>query len=127
MEIAERIEKQKTLLSWLEYQVHTTREAIRRLEKEQAEEERRREVAHREMRWKIQPARAVEGQPMLHRGNCGQYDRGGGLLDRQEVVTFFEQFPGAEMCDICAPWGSLGIDKPPTRAAGAGAGEVAFP
>ncbi|MFB7373991.1 DUF6233 domain-containing protein [Streptomyces sp. NPDC056222] len=118
MSIPERLEKQRVLLSWLEYQVHTTRETIRRLEKEQVEEERRREVAHREMRWKLQPARAVEGRPMLHRGNCGQYNRGGGLLDRDEVKVAVQQFPGLEWCDICKPWGSLDIDRPPAVTAG---------
>ncbi|MFJ5142998.1 DUF6233 domain-containing protein [Streptomyces sp. NPDC088707] len=126
MEIAERLEKQRVLLSWLEFQVQTTRETIRRLEHEKAEEARRQEVARREMRWKVQPTRTPEGQPMLHRGNCGLYERGGGLLDRQEVVTFFEQFPGAEMCDVCAPWGSLGIDKPAARGGQAATG-IEFP
>ncbi|GAA2770501.1 DUF6233 domain-containing protein [Streptomyces showdoensis] len=128
MDIAERLEKNRAVLSWLEYQVQTTRETIRRLEREQAEEKRRQEVARRELRWKVEPSRAEHGQPTLHRGNCGQYERGGGLLDRDEVMVFAQQFPAAVLCSICAPWGSLGVDKPPTQAGqAAGAEGVEFP
>ena len=33
-------------------------------------------------------------------------------LGRDEVVAAFEDTPDLEMCDICRPWGSLGVDKP---------------
>jgi hypothetical protein len=113
VEIADRIQKNRILLEWLEYQVAQTRATIERLEREEAERKRRLDQAVRETRWKVQPARAVQGHPVLHRGDCGQYERGGGLLDRQEVETLLGEFPGTPMCDICRPWGSLGIDKPP--------------
>ncbi|MFB7937874.1 DUF6233 domain-containing protein [Streptomyces sp. NPDC056049] len=125
--IAERLEKQRTLLEWLRYQVTLTERTIRDLEREEAEEKRRRDQARRETRWKLQPARAVQGHPMLHRGNCGQYPRDGGLLDRDEVTIAVEEFPGLEMCGICAPWGSLGIDKPAGPPADTGKHEVEFP
>ncbi|MFD7980253.1 DUF6233 domain-containing protein [Streptomyces sp. NPDC059071] len=127
MEIAERLEKQRTLLSWLEYQAAQTRETIRRLEREEAEERRRREQARREVRWKVEPSRAEHGQPTLHRGHCGQYERGGGLLDRDEVIVFCEQFPDARLCDICKPWGSLGIDKPRAQDARPAGAAMEFP
>ncbi|MBT2439781.1 hypothetical protein J7E93_06525 [Streptomyces sp. ISL-36] len=122
LSISERLEKQRAVLQWLEYQTAQTAKTIRELEAQEREEQRRREVARRELGWKIQPSRAEEGQPMLHRGNCGQYQEQFGLLRRDEVVIAFQEFPAMEMCDICAPWGSLGIDKPaPRRLPGGGA------
>ncbi|MGW5003287.1 DUF6233 domain-containing protein [Streptomyces hydrogenans] len=126
LSIAERLDKQRTLLEWLRYQVTVAERTIRDLEREEAEERRRREQARREMTWKLQPARAVQGHPMLHRGNCAQYTRELGLISRQEVVIAFQEFPDLEMCAICSPWGSLGIDKPDSRPAADG-GEVEFP
>ncbi|MFE7412921.1 DUF6233 domain-containing protein [Streptomyces laurentii] len=116
MDTADRIEKHRAVLSWLEYQVAQTRATIERLEHEQAEQARRHAQAVRETRWKVEPSRAERGRPTLHRGDCGQYERGGGLLDRQDVQTLLGEFPGTRMCDICRPWGSLGIDKPPAQA-----------
>ncbi|MGW7368006.1 DUF6233 domain-containing protein [Streptomyces sp. NPDC054841] len=49
---------------------------------------------------------------MLHRGNCGLYKVQLGYLDKEHVMIALQEFPGLEMCEICAPWGSLGIDKP---------------
>ncbi|MEU9859135.1 DUF6233 domain-containing protein [Streptomyces sp. NPDC047974] len=126
LSIAERIEKHRTLLVWLRHQVAVEERTIRDLEREEAEDQRRREQAHRETTWKLQPARAVQGHPMLHRGNCGQYTREFGLLSRDEVVIAFQEFPDLEMCAICAPWGSLGLDRPTPRPAGSGT-EVEFP
>ncbi|MFE9743029.1 hypothetical protein [Streptomyces sp. NPDC006477] len=37
------------------------------------------------------------------------------LLIKEEMRMAFEEFPRLEMCELCAPWGSLGPDKPPTR------------
>jgi DNA-binding transcriptional MocR family regulator len=118
---SERLEKQRTLRDWLAYQLAQAERAIRALEAEEAEEKRRREVARREMSWKVVPSRAVEGYPSLHRGNCPNAKNMPSLLSRDEVKTAFEQFPELEMCDLCAPWGSLGIDKPTPRRPGGGA------
>ncbi|MFF7780432.1 DUF6233 domain-containing protein [Streptomyces tanashiensis] len=115
MSITERLDKQRTLLEWLRYQVTSTERTIRNLEHQEAEEQRRREVARRELSWKVLPARAVQGHPVLHRGNCPDAKNVAGLLSRDEVRIAFEEFPELEMHDTCAPWGSLGIDKPPTR------------
>ncbi|MFG3041809.1 hypothetical protein ACGFYZ_33395 [Streptomyces sp. NPDC048330] len=41
------------------------------------------------------------------------------LLNKEEVCLAFEQFPGLEMHDRCAPWSILGIDEPRPGPAGA--------
>lgn len=118
LSISERLDKQRTLADWLRWQLDQTTRTIRDLEAEEREEARRKDVARREQAWKVQPSRAVEGEPMLHRGGCGLYDRGGGVLSADEVLIALREFPGIEMCDICNPWGSLaqfGIEKPPPR------------
>ncbi|MET9436931.1 DUF6233 domain-containing protein [Streptomyces sp. NPDC006551] len=115
MSIPERLEKQRAVLQWLEYQAAQTKRTIRELEAQEREEKRRREVARAEMMWKVLPSRAAEGQPMLHRGGCHVDPRQTGLLSRDEVVVAFQEFPALELCEICAPWGSLGIDKPAPR------------
>ncbi|MFI9297555.1 DUF6233 domain-containing protein [Streptomyces gardneri] len=127
MEIAERLEKQKVLLAWLRYQVTQTERTVRDLERQEAEEKRRREVARLEMGWVIQASRAIEGHPMLHRGNCSLGARHGvsELLDMEGVLGAVEEYPDLEMCDVCAPWGSLGITKPTDRPARPA--EVEFP
>ncbi|MFE5301851.1 hypothetical protein [Streptomyces sp. NPDC056632] len=55
---------------------------------------------------------------MLHRGNCPDAKSVAGLLSVDEVRIAFEEFPEMEMHEMCAPWGSLGIDKPPARKGG---------
>ncbi|MFF9425587.1 DUF6233 domain-containing protein [Streptomyces sp. NPDC014746] len=115
------------MLKWLRWQGSVTEREIRDLEHQDAEEQRRREVAHRELRWTLSEARAVEGHPVLHRGNCSLAAQYGGaqLLDRDGVVAAAEMHPDLEMCGVCAPWGSLGIDKPAGPPARPGA--VEFP
>ncbi|MFB7356043.1 hypothetical protein [Streptomyces gardneri] len=41
------------------------------------------------------------------------------------VLGAAEEYPVLEMCDVCAPWGSLGIAKPTDRPARPA--EVEFP
>ena len=77
---SERLERQRVLREWLRYQLNLTDRAIRELEEQQAEEKRRREAARREASWTIQPARAVEGHPVLHRGACEIYRAGYAVL-----------------------------------------------
>ena len=53
---------------------------------------------------------------MLHRDNCGLAGHGvGDLLDAEGVRAAVEEYPDLETCQVCRPWGSLGIDQPPTR------------
>lgn len=118
LSISQRLEKQRTLRDWLSYQLQIADRTIRELEQQEREDRRRREVARRELSWKLQPARAVEGHPVLHRGSCSLFKGEVGLLNMEEVKIAFEEFPELELCDICAPWGSLGIDKPPPRQPG---------
>ena len=112
MPIAERLAKQRILRDWLAWQLAVTDRTIRDLQAQEAEERRRREQARREQSWKLQPARAVEGHPVLHRGACEVYPADYGFVNRDEVIIAVREFPELEMCDICRPWGLLGIDKP---------------
>ncbi|MFD3729258.1 hypothetical protein [Streptomyces sp. NPDC058671] len=70
------------------------------------------------MSWKVLPSRAVEGHPVLHRGNRTIAKNMPSLLSKAGVWTAFEEFPELGMCDRCTPWGSLGIDTPPVRPSG---------
>ncbi|MFJ5076616.1 hypothetical protein ACIP8Z_18690 [Streptomyces sp. NPDC088553] len=119
MPIARRLEKKRTLLEWLRYQAAVTEREIRELESQDAEEKRRREVARRERAWVVSAPRSTEGHPVLHRRNCGLRARcgAGELLDLDGVMGAVEEHPDLRMCDVCAPWGSLGIDKPTDRPA----------
>ncbi|MGW6414878.1 DUF6233 domain-containing protein [Streptomyces sp. NPDC055055] len=115
MPIADRLAKQETLREWLRWQLDQTERTIRELKTQHAEEQRRQDVARRELSWKVLPSRAVEGHPTLHRGNCPDTTRMPSLLSKEEVRLAFEEFPELEMHETCAPWGTLGIDKPPAR------------
>lgn len=123
MPIAKRLEKKRTLLEWLRYQAAVTEREIHELEWQDAEEKRRREIARRERAWVVSAPRSTEGHPVLHRGSCGLRARygAGELLDLDGVMGAVEEYPDLEMCEVCAPWGSLGIDKSvgrPARRAG---------
>ncbi|MFB7645727.1 DUF6233 domain-containing protein [Streptomyces sp. NPDC056084] len=112
----------RAVRDWLRWQLGREERTIGALERQEAEEQRRREVARRESRWVMQAPRAAEGHPILHRGGCS-LGRGGGtgnLLERADVVSAAERHPDLEMCDVCAPWGSLGIAKPGPRQTGTG-------
>ncbi|MET7760143.1 hypothetical protein ABZT27_36460 [Streptomyces sp. NPDC005389] len=123
MAIADRLAKKRTLLEWLRYQTAVTEREIRALEHEAEEDARRRDVARREQAWVVSAPRTPEGHPVLHRGNCAlRATYGAGeLLDITSVMGAVEEYPGLEMCDMCAPWGSLGLGRPrgtPERPAG---------
>ncbi|MFE5709643.1 DUF6233 domain-containing protein [Streptomyces sp. NPDC056501] len=116
-EIAERLEKHRAVRDRLRWKLSETEQTIQELARQEAEDRRRREVARREMGWVLQESRAPEGHPILHRGGCTLRARHGvsPLLDRDGVLAAAEEYPNLEMCDICAPWGSLGITKPAAR------------
>ncbi|MFG3282040.1 DUF6233 domain-containing protein [Streptomyces sp. NPDC048111] len=111
----------RAVRDWLEWQLRQEEQTIHALERREAEEQRRREVARRERRWVLQAARAAEGHPILHRGGCALGARGGTgeLLERDDVVVMAERHPDLEMCAVCAPWGSLGLSRPGPRASAA--------
>ncbi|MCX4987024.1 hypothetical protein [Streptomyces sp. NBC_00572] len=119
MPIAVRLEKKRVLLEWLRYQAAVTEREIRDLDAQDAEEKRRREVARCELAWVVSVPRTLDGHPVLHRGNGGLRARygAGELVDLDGVMGAFEEYPDLEMCDVCAPWGSLGLDKPADRPA----------
>ena len=127
MEIAERLEKNRAVRDWLRWRLAEIEQTIRELEHQEAEDRRRREVARREQAWAISAPRTPNGHPMLHRGNCALRAKygAGELLDLDGVRGAAEEYPDLEMCDVCAPWGSLGIDKPSGRTARPA--EVEFP
>ncbi|MFD9211664.1 DUF6233 domain-containing protein [Streptomyces sp. NPDC059544] len=110
---SERIRLNEGLRDWLAYQLRQTERTLDELKREEEEDRRRREVARIEMSWKLQPARVEGAQPMLHRGNCGLYRTQLGYLDKEHVVIAQEEFPELVMCEVCAPWGSLGVPRPP--------------
>ncbi|MFD9247910.1 hypothetical protein ACFV0D_39530 [Streptomyces sp. NPDC059556] len=114
MPIADRLAKKRVLLEWLRYQAAVAEREIRDLVALDTEERRRREVARRERGWVVSAPRTLEGHPVLHRGACGlrAYYGVGELLDLDGVLGAVEEYPGLEMCEVCPPWGSLGIDKP---------------
>lgn len=117
---SDRIRMNRAVRDWLIFQLRQTERTIHELEREEEEDRRRREVARIETSWKLQPGRADRADPMLHRGNCHLFRTQLGYLDLAHVKVALEEFPGLEMCDQCAPWGSLGIPKPPPRGPGTG-------
>ncbi|MBT2511321.1 hypothetical protein J7I98_37000 [Streptomyces sp. ISL-98] len=83
------------------YQLNRTRQTIRELEQQEAQERRRREAAHAQSSWKIQPKRA--GRPaLLHRGSCSSYQGFGGFLGEMEARIALAE-PDIGPCPICAP------------------------
>ncbi|MFJ5829509.1 hypothetical protein [Streptomyces sp. NPDC093089] len=95
-----RRKQQETLRDWLRWLLDQTERTIRELKVQQAWEQRRQEVARREISWKPLPSRAVESHPALHRGNCPDGKNMTSLLT-EEVRIAFEQFPGLEMHERC--------------------------
>jgi hypothetical protein len=125
LEIAGRLEQHRTVATWLRWALAQEERTIRELEQRAEDERRRRETARRERSWTVTASRAAEGHPVLHRGNCGLARPGfGDLLDAEGVRAAVEEYPDLEMCQICRPWHSLGIDQPPTST---GPDEIDFP
>ncbi|NBE51989.1 DUF6233 domain-containing protein [Streptomyces boluensis] len=106
----ERVAHLRTVEAWLEHQLNLTRTNRLNLEAQIDHDRKRRQRAHAELRWKIQPARAAEGQAMLHRGGCHLWRQEFGYLDRAEVeVALSDEHLGEiEFCDVCNPLAALG-------------------
>jgi nitrile hydratase len=116
MPLAERLEKHRTLLAWLDYQAGLERRTVRDLEQQLAEETRRREKARQGQSFKIQPQRAGT-VALLHRGDCGLFKGGLGLITAQEAIVALQdpEVP-VEPCEICNPVAALhGVPAPPVE------------
>ncbi|MEU6768494.1 DUF6233 domain-containing protein [Streptomyces sp. NPDC046853] len=107
----ERLAKNQAVLEWMEWQVSQQRAKVRTLQAEVEQEARRRERARIEMSWKIQPKRAEDGHPILHRGGCNLYKTQMGYLDRTEaIIALTDDALKTECCEICCP--ETGLDLP---------------
>ncbi|MWA08707.1 DUF6233 domain-containing protein [Streptomyces sp. BA2] len=109
--LSERLEKHRTLVAWLEWQLNQERLKVRELEVQVEQDRKRRERARIEMSWKIQPKRAEDGHPILHRGGCTLYKTQMGYLDRTEaIIALTDDELKTECCEICKP--ETGLDLP---------------
>ncbi|MGW7087486.1 DUF6233 domain-containing protein [Streptomyces sp. NPDC054871] len=107
----ERLAKNRAVLEWMEWQVSQQRAKVRTLEAEIERDRKQRERARIEMSWKIQPKRAEDGHPILHRGGCALYKNEMGYLDRTEaIIALTDDELKIECCEICRP--ETGLDLP---------------
>lgn len=102
----ERLAKHRTLEAWLTYQLQQTRQAIRKLEAEVVEGERRRAVAHRESRFTVEYTWSDEEPNVMHRGACEKNPTGGDLLDPREAALMMRDRP-LTACTACNPISAL--------------------
>lgn len=111
LSLEERLAKNAAVLEWMEWQVSQQRAKVRTLEAEVEQEKRRRERARIEMSWKLQPPRAEDARPILHRGGCGLYRNQLGYIDRTEaIIALTDDELKVECCEICKP--ETGLDLP---------------
>ncbi|MFF1574847.1 DUF6233 domain-containing protein, partial [Leifsonia sp. NPDC058292] len=82
---SERLAKLAALEEWLAWQLGDTRRKIRETEQAVEEERRRRERAHAELNFKIEPQRAGRGAK-LHRGGCHLYRHEMGYITRDDAL-----------------------------------------
>ncbi|MFG3042245.1 hypothetical protein ACGFYZ_35650 [Streptomyces sp. NPDC048330] len=61
MPIGDRLAKQETLREWLRWQLDQTERTIRELKTQQAEEQRRQDVAQRELPWNVHSSLSWKG------------------------------------------------------------------
>ena len=107
--LRERLAKNRAVLEWMEWQVGQQRAKVRTLQAEVEQEAGRRDRARIEMSWKIQPKRAEDGRPILHRGGCTLYKNEMGYLDRTEaIIALTDDELKTECCEICKP--ETGLD-----------------
>ncbi|MFD0555363.1 DUF6233 domain-containing protein [Streptomyces rectiviolaceus] len=109
--LEQRLAKNRAVLEWLEWQVSQQRLKVRELEVQVEQDRKRRERARIEMSWKIQPKRADEGRPILHRGGCNLFQNEMGYLSRMDaVIALTDDEVKAECCAVCRP--ETGLDLP---------------
>ena len=100
----ERLEKLRTLESWLDWQLRTTRDRIRDLQAEMERDRRQQQRARAEGAWKLQPDRARARASILHRGGCTLWEGAAGYLSREDVLLALDdETMTIEMCGICRP------------------------
>ena len=100
----ERLEKLRTLESWLDYQLRTTRASIHTLQAQLQQERRQQQRARVEQQWKLQPDRARARVSILHRGGCTLWKGEMGYVSREDVLLALDDDSMTiEMCQICRP------------------------
>ncbi|MFI8792646.1 DUF6233 domain-containing protein [Streptomyces sp. NPDC055105] len=106
---SERLAKLAALEEWLEWQLMDTRRRKREAEQAVEEDRRRRERAHAELNFKIEPQRAGR-DAKLHRGGCNLYKNQMGFIGRDDALIALEiDDPPIEPCAICNPRSALGL------------------
>lgn len=115
--LVERLEKHRTLAAWLEYQLRQEQRTIRDLERQLADEQRRKDAAHAALHFKIEPARSSDGSARLHRGDCAVFPGGFGFITPVDaVVALRDEGTPIVPCDICNPAPALnGVRVPPVE------------
>lgn len=105
----QRLAKLTALEEWLEWQLMDTRRKIRQTEQAVEEDQRRRERAHAELSFKIEPKRAGR-DAKLHRGGCNLYRNQMGLITRADaLIALDDDGTPIEPCAICNPMSALGL------------------
>ena len=101
----ERLEKLRTLESWLDWQLRATRARIRDLQAEMERDRRQQQRARAEQQWKLQPSRAAgDRTSILHRGGCTLWKNEMGYISREDVLLALQDDTMTiEMCQICRP------------------------
>lgn len=105
----QRLAKLTALEEWLDWQLGDTRRKIRETERAIEEDRRRRERAHAELNFKIEPKRAGR-DAKLHRGGCNLYKNEMGFINRDDaVIALTDDGTPIEPCAICNPMSALGL------------------
>jgi hypothetical protein len=106
---SERLAKLAALEEWLDWQLMDTRRKKREAEQAVEDERRRRERAHAELNFKIEPKRAGR-DAKLHRGGCNLYRHEMGYITRDDALIALEdEGTPIEACAICNPMSALGL------------------
>ncbi len=74
---------------------------IEQEEAREAEEQRRRDRAHAERRWKLEPQHG-DRPALLHRGGCNTFETQVGYIGREEARIALAE-PDIEPCGVCQP------------------------
>lgn len=101
-----RLQRARAVELYLNHQLGQTREAIRRLEAEVTEQERRRDVAYRESRFTIEQAASDDEHDTLHRGSCPQHPNPLDYITAQMAASTMRRRP-IQPCLVCNPMSGL--------------------